>query len=83
MKFKIQFPLFVFFILVANFAKTQTRFSVLSPNKQIEVQVFQKNNQFFKSVNRNGINVLLNSTLGILREDGDFSNNLTMVSATA
>ena len=83
MKFKIQFPLFVFFILVANFAKTQTRFSVLSPNKQVEVQVFQQNNQLFYSVNRNGINVLLNSTLGILREDEDFSNNLTMVSATA
>jgi hypothetical protein len=83
MKFKIQFPLFVFFILVANFAKTQTRFSVLSPNKQVEVQVFQQNNQLFYSVNRNGINVLLNSTLGILREDEDFSNNLTLVSATA
>lgn len=83
MKFKIQLTLFVFFIFVANFAKTQTRFSVLSPNKQVEVQVFQQNNQLFYSVNRNGINVLLNSTLGILREDEDFSNNLTMVSATA
>jgi len=75
------------FILLSAFGLStfaQKNFTLQSPDKGISVQfMLSKNGNASYSVKRNSAVVLESSKLGLIREDGDFSKQLSFVSASA
>ncbi|MBO9672456.1 MAG: glycoside hydrolase family 97 catalytic domain-containing protein [Sphingobacteriaceae bacterium] len=81
MKYKI--TSIIFFLLSVNqIVKGQTRYEIASPDKTLRVSVFLQDKSLFYSINRNATPVLSNSSLGLVREDADFSKNLSILSVS-
>lgn len=67
-------------MLLSSCNKTQES-SIISPDGAIKVDVlFRENGELFYTVLNNNHQVLKASKLGLIREDADFSSNLTYVS---
>ena len=65
-----------------KFVSAQTEYSVKSPNQELSVKVSVKNNVLFYNVSRKSELVLQNSSLGLVRADGDFSLGLKLISVS-
>ncbi|WP_443938968.1 glycoside hydrolase family 97 catalytic domain-containing protein [Pedobacter sp. MW01-1-1] len=73
---------FVFFILSTGTAVKAQNYTLSSPNKELAVRISNDKNALSYTVTRNGQLVLAKSSLGIVREDGNFAQNLKMISAS-
>lgn len=69
----------IVFLLLAFSSFSQ---KVFSPNRQIVVDFSVKNQQANYAVSFQGKTVLASSSLGLIREDGDFSKGLSLLSTT-
>ena len=65
-----------------KFATAQKQYTISSPNKEISVSVYLKGSALYYDVNRKAISVMKNSSLGLIRTDGDFSSHLSLISAS-
>ena len=64
-------------------AKAITANNIISPDKKITVLlILSPDGKLFYSVNYSGTKVISSSRLGIIRNDGDFSEKLTLLSAS-
>jgi len=82
MNIKSLFIYSILLILSLAFVKAQDNFEITSPNKQLTAQVYLQNKQLFYTIYRNSVPVLSHSSLGILREDDDFYEGLSIVSVS-
>jgi len=81
MKYKV-LAASLLFLAVLQTVSAQTKHEISSPDETLKVNVFLKDKQLFYRVSRNGAEVLNTSTLGLVRDDADFSKNLAVLSVS-
>lgn len=82
MKYTLFSLIFILSVLKTQFTIGQTKQEITSPNKELTVSLIIRDKQAFYTVNRLGDKVLDESSLGLIREDQDFSKNLTLISSS-
>lgn len=76
----LKLSLQVFLLLLLSFGAFSQK--VFSPNRQIVVDFSIKNHQAKYSVSFQGKTVLASSSLGLIREDGDFTKGLALLGSS-
>jgi len=81
MRYKIT-NIVLLLLSATQIVKAQRKHEILSPNKELSVSVILKDKSLFYTINRNSERVLSNSSLGLVREDADFTKNLSVLSVS-